>query len=144
MSSEKWLYDPNKPEPWVSISGKVPPGATEIDPKPDESWTFDGTNWQPPDAQTALAIMVERASAVVQRHVDDTARQKRYADGVHCASYAMCPVYGVEATAFLAWRGAVWQAMDTLEQEVAAGQAQPPETEEALLALLPVMVWPDE
>ena len=47
-----------------------------------------------------------------------------------------------EAEAFVAWRDAVWtDVIDRLAQ-VEAGDVEPPETAEALIALLPDIDWP--
>lgn len=145
MSSEKWLYNSQTGNVWVSISGKVPEGAVELNPPPSEAHVWNGLAWQPPAPEVALARMVDAATAVVQAHVDETARERRYTDGVHCASYATSQhaKYGAEAVAFVVWRDAVWDVMEQLEQDVAAGQAQPPTDEAALLGLLPAMEWPE-
>jgi hypothetical protein len=92
------------------------------------------------------AAMVERAKVTVQAHIDATARERDYADGVACASYKTSTInlWAAEAATFIAWRDAVWATMYALLAEVDAGQAVPPANEAELLALLPVMEWPSQ
>lgn len=82
-------------------------------------------------------------AAAIQAHIDATAKQRGYNDGVHLASYVASTVspWSAEAAAFVAWRDAVWlyayQQMDL----VTANERAKPAVEE-LVAELPVVDWP--
>jgi len=87
-------------------------------------------------AQSALMDAIRQA---VDAYVEATAKARGYNGAAHCASYAMSTVdaWADEATAFVAWRDAVWLA-------VFAGMGNPPEdmTPGSVVAALPQIVWP--
>lgn len=78
-----------------------------------------------------------------QAHIDATASQRSYDSGITCASYvgSTNPAWAAEATAFTAWRDAVWTYAYAELAKVESGQ-RPQPTVEAILAELPSMVWP--
>ena len=80
----------------------------------------------------------------VQAHVDATAQSRDYDSGNSLASYAASTVeaWRAEAEVFVAWRDAVWSDVIDRLAQVEAGEADPPETAEALIALLPDIDWP--
>jgi hypothetical protein len=80
--------------------------------------------------------------AAVDAHVEQTARSRDYASAVSCASYvySTVPAWAAEATAFVAWRDAVWGA--AYAQLAAVQSGAPAPTVTALVAGLPAMVWP--
>lgn len=83
-------------------------------------------------------------AAVIQAHVDATARGRSYNDGVHLASYvaSAVPAWAAEAAVFVAWRDAVWvYAYQQLAAVAAEQRAQPTPAE--LVAELPAIVWPE-
>jgi hypothetical protein len=95
-------------------------------------------------AAAAQAELIESYRRAVQAHVDATARARGYDSGVSAASYAGDPnaVWAAEAAAFIAWRSAVWVLVFDMLAEVQAGDADAPESPDALIATLPAMVWP--
>lgn len=91
----------------------------------------------------AQASVVEQFRSAIQAHVDATARDRSYDSGNSLASYTSStnPAWAAEATAFVAWRDAVWlYAYAELDKVLAGERPQP--TVEAFLAELPGIVWP--
>ena len=82
-------------------------------------------------------------AAAIQAHVDATATARGYADGVALAGYSTSaiPAWSAEAQTFIAWRDSVWIYAYTELAKVQGGQRTTP-TVEALVAELPVVVWP--
>ena len=79
----------------------------------------------------------------VQAHVDATAQSRDYDNGNSLASYTPSTVeaWRAEAEAFVAWRDAVWTDVIERLAQVEAGEADPPESPDALIALLPDIDW---
>jgi hypothetical protein len=90
--------------------------------------------------QEDLAAGIARAAlvAAIDAHVEAQARAMGYNSAAACAGYreSTVPDWAGEATAFIAWRDAVWQAAFALQAQYAAAQVVPPEAE--VLAQLPV------
>lgn len=112
-------------------------------------WTFDGTNWtspaesvSPPPSQSDL---FEQARQLVEKHVNEVARTRRYTDAVSCASYVASTnaTWSAEATTFVAWRDAVWALVYGLEDKALAGEIGTVPTADELIASLPAIAWPD-
>ena len=82
--------------------------------------------------------------SAVQAHVDATAQSRDYDSGNSLASYTSSTVeaWRAEAEVFVAWRDAVWTFVIDRLAQVEAGEVSPPETAEALIALLPDIDWP--
>lgn len=81
--------------------------------------------------------------AAIQAHIDTTAQERSYDSGITCASYvgSTNPGWAGEATAFVAWRDAVWiYAYAELAKVETAQRPQP--TIEAFLSELPAIAWP--
>lgn len=77
-------------------------------------------------------------TAAIDAAVEGQARSLGYNSAAHCASYvaSTVPDWAAEATAFVAWRDAVWIAAFAHAGAVESGQAPP--TLDAALAALPV------
>ncbi|TPL36760.1 hypothetical protein [Mesorhizobium sp. B2-4-8] len=92
------------------------------------------------EAQVALLASFQTA---IQSLVDQTATSRSYADGNALASYvaSTVPAWSAEATAFVAWRDAVWVYVYGELDKVTAGEREIP-TVEAFLAELPAIAWP--
>ncbi|KZE34090.1 hypothetical protein IMF23_04250 [Chelatococcus daeguensis] len=110
----------------VSVEGGafalVDPPEPEADPEPS---TVDRFRW------------------AIQWHIDTTAQTRNYDSGVTCASYVNStnPTWAAEATAFTAWRDAVW-AYAYAELEKVVNEERPQPTVEDFLAELPPFTWP--
>lgn len=79
----------------------------------------------------------------VQAQIDEAARSRDYADGVALASYKddPNPAWSAQASAYIAWRSAVWTYAYTQLGLVQTGQRQAPTIAE-LIGELPGMQWP--
>lgn len=80
----------------------------------------------------------------IQAHVDATAQERQYDNGVSCASYVNSTVqqWAAEAAAFVAWRDAVWAHAFT-ELDKVLNEERPQPTVEEFLLELPAMQWPE-
>jgi len=91
-------------------------------------------------AQAKVAAMQAGLTAAIDAHVEAQARVLGYNSAAACAGYRDSTVeaWASEASAFIAWRDAVWQAAFGLQAGVQQGQEIP--GVEAVLAALPA--WP--
>jgi len=73
----------------------------------------------------------------IQKHIDDYAKTKNYADGVSFASYKDSTIgaWSTEATKFIAWRDQVWYYAYTELAKVQNGVRPQPSIEMFLLEL---------
>lgn len=81
----------------------------------------------------------------IQNLIDTKAQEKDYDSGATLASYvsSTIPQWAAEASAFVAWRDAVWLYTLTELDKVQNQQRTKP-TIDAFLVELPTMVWPVE
>jgi len=82
---------------------------------------------------------------LLSMHIDSVAKEKRYDSAASCATYIHSEVaqWKSEATAFIAWRDAVYTYF--IEQEALMEQGQRPiPTFDAFKAELPAMIWPNK
>lgn len=79
----------------------------------------------------------------IDLHVNATARSRDYNDAATLAGYAAStvPPWAVDASAFVAWRDAVWVHTFTELDKVQHGQRPQPSVED-FIAELPVIAWP--
>ena len=103
----------------------------------------DGHPIAVPHPAPTPADLAAQGAAIVQAHLDATARLRRYDSIQTAVSYRgdPNPAFAAEALALSDWRSAVWTTALALLAEVEAG-SQPVPTPEALIAALPPMVWP--
>lgn len=88
-------------------------------------------------------IGVDDYKAAIVAHLDATAQSRLYDSAVSMATYvgSTNPQWAAEATAFVAWRDAVWiYAYTELDQVMSSQRPQPTVAE--LIAELPDMEWP--
>jgi hypothetical protein len=79
----------------------------------------------------------------IERKIESIAAERGYSSAVSAASYvsSSVPQWAAEASAFVAFRDAVWAYALGELAKVQAGQRQPPSLA-ALIAELPAMEWP--
>jgi hypothetical protein len=80
---------------------------------------------------------------VIQEHIDNTARERSFRDGVTMASYFHSSVFewATEAAEFIVWRDQVWLYVYQEHSRVLSGARTQPTMDE-LLAELPQPNWP--
>lgn len=118
---------------WRAINGPDDVG-------PDESFSETEPVLQSTPAQIEAAKV-----ALVQKHMDDAARDLRYDDIKTACTYAdepTVPKFQAEGQAFRAWRSEVWATCYAILDEVKAGMREIP-TDEELIAALPVLALPE-
>lgn len=94
----------------------------------------------PPTPEQIQAAKV----ALVQKHMDDAARELRYDDIKTACTYAdepAVPKFQAEGQAFRAWRSEVWATCYSILDDVNAGLRDIP-TDEELIAELPELILP--
>lgn len=118
----------------------IPNDPANADWRTYQAWVAAGNVAEPVPAPTQAQLNAEAASAV-QGWLDSTAQAAPYlyANIVAAVSYAGSSVdlWNRQGTAFKAWRDSVWQALFTLQTNVASGKATAPATPAALIASLP-------
>lgn len=120
---------------------------TGLSPVPEVGWTSADGSFSAPAvvivATPTAAEIKEAARVAVSALVQETARARAYDGAESCASYVASTnaTWAAEAHVFVAWRDAVWSSVYATLTAVEAGK-EPPPTIEALLAGLPVIVWP--
>jgi hypothetical protein len=80
-------------------------------------------------------------AAAIEAHLNAVAAQKGYTDMARCVSYlgSTIPQWAAEAAAANAWRDAVWVTAYTL----LAASPDPAPTPDEVVAMLPVIEWPE-
>lgn len=128
----------NQPKTVLDNQTGEPLTIKQCDPIPvgySDALTVEAQEYQLRDALTDA----------VQRHLDETAKQRNYANILSLCTYATSvnTKFRVEGQAGVEWRDRVWARCYQILADVEAGtRAVPTETE--LLAELPVFVWPDQ
>jgi hypothetical protein len=109
-------------------------------------WTFEAGEFSPPvlPAPTPEELKAQYRAAI-QAHIDATAQSRSYDSGSALAGYVNSTVapWRAEAEAFIAWRDAVWLFVFEKLAQVETGDVSPPNSTEAMIALLPAMEWPN-
>jgi hypothetical protein len=93
------------------------------------------------EPEPVLVYTLDDYKCAVQAHLDAAAQSRLYTDGNSLATYTAStnPQWAAEATAFVAWRDAVWA-------QVYGMWASPPDpvpTPAEVVAGLPVIEWPE-
>lgn len=91
----------------------------------------------------APAPEIEDYRLAIDAHVNATARSRDYNDAATLAGYvaSTVPTWTADASAFVAWRDAVWVHTFTELDKVMTGQRPQPSVED-FIAELPAIVWP--
>ena len=93
----------------------------------------------PPSLEEQIAVF----DAALVAHLDATARQRRYDNRVTCALRAGYPgPFQADGIAFAAWMDQCNALAYNLLAEVTPGTRPMPESPQALIDLMPAMVWP--
>ena len=93
----------------------------------------------PPSIEEQIAVF----DAALVAHLDATARERRYDNRITCAMRAGYPgPFQAEGIAFASWMDQCNSLAYNLLAEVVAGTRQLPESPQALIDLMPSMVWP--
>lgn len=97
----------------------------------------------PPTREQIEAAIIADLSGCVQRHLDDTAKQRNYDGILSLCTYATSTnaQFAAEGQTGVTWRDAVWAKCYQVLADCLAGTRNTP-TEAELIAELPVMVWP--
>lgn len=94
---------------------------------------------EPPSIDEQIAVF----DAALVAHLDATARERRYDNRVTCALRAGYPgPFQAEGIAFAAWMDQCNALAYSLLAEVVAGTRPMPDSPQALIDLMPAMVWP--
>ena len=93
----------------------------------------------PPSIEEQIAVF----DAALVAHLDATARERRYDNRVTCALRAGYPgAFQAEGIAFAGWMDQCNVLAYQLLAEVVAGTRPLPSSPQALIDLMPAMVWP--
>lgn len=138
---------PLEPGVWLIPAGCVevaPPNAPtgKIARWNGSAWVLVNRPNAAPAPQPPSAVATFTAS--IDAHVDAAARAWSYNSADSLASYkaSTVPQWAAEASAFIAWRDAVWvEALATMAA-VQAGTSPMPSTPEAFIAGLPPLIRP--
>jgi hypothetical protein len=128
---------------YINIGGQTIETPTDLpDRKFRDAWVLDdGAVVLDPVKRAEIAKGLFQQA--VEAHVEATVAERGYSSGASCAGYlnSTIPSWAAEATAFIAWRDAVWAHVFAQMTLVEAGDREEP-TVEALVAELPPIVWP--
>jgi hypothetical protein len=122
----------------------TPSDGFTVGPDGEIGWIWSGSEWIKPARTSPPPPTQEDYAAAIEAHVDATAKAKAYGGAVSLASYvsSTIPQWQTEATAFVAWRDAVWMQAYLIMAQV-LGRQRPAPTIDALMAELPRIEWPD-
>jgi len=92
----------------------------------------------------ALAALKQSLTSAVQKHMDNTAKERNFDDILSLCTYATSakPKFKAEGQAGVEWRDDVWLYCYAELDKVLAGERGTPTTQE-LIDELPVFTWPE-
>lgn len=96
------------------------------------------------DPAGVVARRMAESRQAVQAHIDATAASRGYNDAATLASYVSSTIapWAAEASAFVAWRDAVWVAVFDALAVAQDGDTPAPKSAAALIATLPAISTP--
>ena len=102
---------------------------------------WDGQSFHPP--APPVPSLNDYTSAV-QIHLDNMVKERNYDGILSACTYATSsvPKFAAEGHTCVTWRDAVWATCYQILGEVESGQRPTPSVED-LIALLPIMTWPE-
>jgi len=136
---------------WYPYAQLSPPSYNDMTERLLPGYAFNGTSvttdWQviPLSAEEQLdrvSQTIETLGQSVQAHLDFVARERRYDSISSACGYATSsfPRYQAEGQACMAWRDAVWPLVESILDDVQAGNRAIPTSQE-LIAELPEVQW---
>ena len=92
----------------------------------------------------ALAALKQSLTSAVQKHMDNTAKERNFDDILSLCTYATSakPKFKAEGQAGVEWRDDVWLYCYAELEKVLAGERGTPTTQD-LIDELPVFRWPE-
>jgi len=105
-------------------------------------WLWDGETLTAPPIPLPT---VDDFTNALTAHLDATAQQRKYDNRITCMVRAGFPgSFQAEGIAFATWADTCNALAYTLLAEVQAGTRPMPETTQALIDVMPAMVWPTQ
>ena len=96
-----------------------------------------------PPAPPSIEERIAAFDAALVAHLDATARERRYDNRITCALRAGYPSpFQADGIAFASWMDQCNALAYQLLAEVVAGTRPMPDSPQALIDLMPVMIWP--
>ena len=96
-----------------------------------------------PPAPPSIEDRIEAFDAALVAHLDATARERRYDNRITCTLRAGYPSpFQADGIAFASWMDQCNALAYQLLAEVVAGTRPMPDSPQALIDLMPVMIWP--
>ena len=109
------------------------------------SWLNDAEVKTVEDQQiAALEAVKQNITSAVQKHMDETAKERNFDDILSLCTYATSakPKFKAEGQAGVEWRDNVWLYCYAELDKVIAGERGTPTTQE-LIDEIPVFTWPE-
>lgn len=107
------------------------------------AWQFEPLSLEPDPEPVPEVLSLADFDKALTRHLDATAQSRRYDNRISCMVRAgFVGPFQAEAIAFAVWADGCNAQAYQLLSEVQAGTRALPETTQALIDLLPPMVWP--
>lgn len=121
----------------------IPDDPANIDRRAYEAWLEEGNTPEPVTVGTPEQVFL-RLQAVVQKRLDEWARERGYESILSLCTYATStvPKFQAEGQRGVEVRDSFWQFGYELLAQIEAGEAPIP-TEEGLLAMMPPLTWTD-